>query len=127
MAKTTADLSSQIVNIDVSNDGLVNKKNSNSFSTTLDVTGITDQVLNVGRVIIKKASGVFAPQTITNGAYVAPAEDETYAGVLAATILTSKPFAAVVDNGIFNEAAMVLAPTAAAKEALPFVQFTNDK
>lgn len=50
----------------------------------------------------------------------------TYKGILVASILTAKPFAAVMVRGTINKLAAPYAIIAAVETALPLIRFTND-
>ena len=62
--------------------------------------------------------------------YAALTADHTYAGILIASIPTSKPFAGIMLRGTVNENATPFPMTAilsAVKAALPLIVFTSDK
>lgn len=98
----------------------------------LDVTDVTEKVLNAGHVIITK-DGVYKPMPITTeGAYAALPEGWSYAGFLGHSMLTSKPSASIVIGGLVNDSKDVLpydiaTIKAAIKTALPSIVFTHDE
>ena len=100
----------EIVNIDNSKDSIVIIENQFSIpgGKSLDTTGFTADVINAGHVIIKEtATGNYKPMPLNVGetAYAALPANHTYEGVLAATILTKRPFAGVMIEGWVNEVA----------------------
>ncbi len=141
MSKQTTDLVNESKQLDLTKDGLIVRRVDSSFSTTLDVSDVTDEVIPAGRVLVRTlATGVIHPQPIgSTNAYEAidlgtPAEGQTpavaateeYAGVLGSSILTSNPFADVVERGEVNAAACDVAPLAEAVTLLPHILFTQD-
>ncbi len=128
MAKTAAELNTTPVKLDLSKDGLIVRRVDSSYSATLDVTGITEDVIPAGRMLVRvEATGVVKPQTITSGAYVEPTTGTVYAGVLGGSILKTKPFAAVVEAGEVNTQACDVAPSSAGIAALNHILFTQDR
>lgn len=110
MSDTTANLSNTPVEFDTTMDSVVIVKVDHDIAggRTLDVTGVADDVLKAGRVIIEEtATGKLKPLGITSGAYDALPSGHTYKGILIATILTKKPFASVMLAGNVNEGAVV--------------------
>lgn len=99
---------------------------------TLDVTGVTEDVLKAGRVIIEQTStGDLKPLKITSPtAYENLPAGHTYKGILTATILAKRPFAAVMLSGDVGEQALINyglpAVPADAKTALSHILFTKD-
>lgn len=98
---------------------------------TLDTTGITDDVLKAGRVIIEQTSNkALKPLAISAGAYAALPGGHTYKGILIATILLKRPFASVLLAGDVNKQAIIEyglpAVPAGAITALPNILFTED-
>ncbi len=128
MSKQTTEMVQESRQLDLTKDGLIVRRVDSSFSTTLDVSGVTDDVIPAGRVLVRTlATGVIHPQPIgSDGAYEAVAATEEYAGVLGGSILTSSPFAAVVERGEVNSAACDVAPLEEAIEMLPHILFTQD-
>lgn len=99
---------------------------------SLDVTGITEDVLKAGRLIVEEtASGELKPLGISGGNYVSLPSGHTYKGVLVASVLKSKPLASVMVRGTVNEEAgknvhELPIPPAAAKTALSLIRFTKN-
>jgi len=129
----TADLNNTPVQIDTTFDSIIIKKNLIDIpgGKTLDVTGVTDEVLKAGRVIIEvTATGVLKPLKIASGAYESLPANHTYKGILIATILLKRPFAAVLLAGDVNKQAVIEyglpAIPAGAITALPQILFTKD-
>lgn len=92
----------------------------------LDVTGITETVLEAGRVIMQNTETKdYYPLGVTSGAYTTPAEGATvrYAGILKHTITTAKPLAAVLTIGQVNAAACPVPITDTIAAALPKIEF----
>jgi len=86
---------------------------------SLDVTGYPLDVLQAGHIIIKEtSSGNYKPMPLASGneAYASLPSGHVYAGVLKATILTKRPFAAIMTWGVVNEVASPF-PVAAIKTA----------
>lgn len=98
---------------------------------TLDNTGIAEEVLKAGRVIIEQDSdGVLKPLPISSGSYAALPAGHSYKGILTGSILTSKPMAAIMVRGTVNEeaaknAAELPAYPTGAKTALSLIRFTK--
>lgn len=129
----TANLNDAATQVDTTFDSIIIKKLLIDIpgGKTLDVTGITDEVLKAGRVIIEEtATGVLKPLGITSGAYVALPSGHTYKGILIATILLKRPFASVLLAGDVNKQAVIEyglpAVPSAAITALPNILFTKD-
>jgi hypothetical protein len=99
---------------------------------TLDVTGVTEKVLKAGHIIIvETATGDHKPLAISGSAYASLPGGHTYAGVLVASILTSKPMASIMVRGTVNEEAATVqaglpSVPAGAKTALPLIRFTKE-
>lgn len=72
----------------------------------LDYTGITDEVLYAGRVIITDGKGTYKPLKISDGAYVALSTETgfKYAGILYRSISNGEP-AAIMTAGQVNSIA----------------------
>lgn len=110
MSDTTANLNNTPVEFDTTMDSVVIVKVDHDIAggKTLDVTGITDDVLKAGRVIIEEtATGKLKPLGITGASYNALPNGHTYKGILIASILTKKPFASVMLAGNVNEGAAI--------------------
>lgn len=92
----------------------------------LNVTGITDTVLEAGRVIMQNTETKdYYPLGVSDGAYVAPEGGSAvrYAGILKHTITTAKPLAAVLTIGQVNAAACPVPITDTIAAALPKIEF----
>lgn len=92
---------------------------------TLDVSGVAagTKVLNAGHIIIKKASGEYAPLGITTNAYDSLGTGESYVGVLKMSVLVSDPRAAIMTMGQVNAAASPYTVTDTIKSGLPRIEF----
>jgi hypothetical protein len=133
MSDVKGDLSNTPVQVDTTLDGVIIKTVTYDIpgGKTLDVTGITEEVLKAGRVIIiETATGKLKPLKIATGAYDALPANHAYKGILIATILTKRPFASVMLGGDVNEGAVINyglpAIPAGAKTALTQILFTKD-
>lgn len=133
MSDVTANLNNNPVEYDTTMDSVVIIKVDHDIpgGKTLDVTGVTEEVLKAGRVIIEEtATGKLKPLAISGGAYAALPANHTYKGILIATILTKKPFASVMLAGNVNDGAVVNyglpATPSGAKTNLPHILFTKD-
>lgn len=131
MSDTTANLNNTPVEFDTTMDSVVIIKVDHDIAggITLDVTGVTDDVLKSGRVIVEEtATGKLKPLKIESGSYESLPEGHTYKGVLIATILTKKPFASVMLGGNVNEGAVINyglpAIPSGAKSVLTHILFT---
>ena len=98
---------------------------------TLDVTGVTADVIPAGEVLIRTIStGVVKPlgQT-TPGTYDSLDSGEEYYGILKADVLKTQPFAAVLRAGTVNAAALKASTGAAItsdiKSGLKNIDFIN--
>lgn len=114
------------------NDNVVIVDNFQSIrgGRTLDTTGYTNPVINAGHVIIKEtASGEYKPMPISGDSYSALPEGHEYAGILIASILTSKPLAGIMVRGTVNPAAAPFKMDtilSAVKAALVLIDFRED-
>ena len=133
MSSVKGDLSNTPIQVDTTMDVVIIKKVDHDIpgGKTLDVTGVTEEVLKAGRVIIVETStGAHKPLAIYSGAYAALPSGHTYKGILIATILTKRPFASVMLAGDVNEGAVINydlpAIPAGAKTALTQILFTKD-
>lgn len=97
---------------------------------TLDCTGFTGTI-RAGHVIIKLASGNYAPMPITaSGAYASLPSGASYAGILYRSVLVDSPAASIMTNGEVNPKAVPYPLTAilsAFKAACPFIEFESDE
>ncbi len=94
----------------------------------LDVSAFSSvEVIKAGHIIKHNTStGVYAPLGITgsnNDTYASLGENEEYAGVLKASILVSKPFAAIMTIGEVNAEASPYAVSSTIKSGLPQIKF----
>lgn len=127
----TANLHNTGEQIDASQDGIVIKQHADGYQggRTLDTTDFTPTVIKAGHVIIKDGSGNFKPMPISGSDYAALPASHSYVGILAASILTAKPFAAIMTKGTVNPNAAPYAYTAilsAFKTAVPHIEFRAD-
>lgn len=109
----------------------------------IDVTGITDNVLHSGRVIITDGKGTYKPLTIstttsgeqgsgtTTTAYDKLPDGYKYAGILYRSILTKEPSGSILTEGQVNEVAAKNANgvdvPADFKTAMPLIEFISDE
>lgn len=90
---------------------IVNCLNTLPNGTNLKVpAGYTDEVINAGHVVIKDADGDYTLLATAAGKFVEAGVDETYRGVVKASVLTSKPFVSIMDIGCVNFDAMPFSP-----------------
>jgi len=130
----TANLNNAPVQVDTTFDSIIIKKLLIDIpgGKTLDVTGVTEEVLKAGRVIIEEtATGILKPLKITSPtAYEVLPASHTYKGILIATILLKRPFASVLLAGDVNKQAIVEyglpAVPSAAISFLSHILFTKD-
>jgi len=132
MSGTTASLNDDNVNFDTSNDGIVIILNLEDIpgGKTLDTTGFTPTVIPAGHLVIEEtATGVLKPMPVTGTDYAALPADHTYKGVVVASVLTKKPFVAVMLRGTVNKNASkygIAAILTAVRTALPLIRFTQN-
>ena len=130
----TANLRNDDTSVITGNDSIVIRQNISDVigGRTLDVTGFTPTVINAGHVIIKEtATGYYKPMPVTGDplVYDALPAGHTYAGILKASILTERAFAAILTRGEVNTVAApydLATILAAVKAALPLIIFTAD-
>ena len=132
MANPNLNLAGEKEQIVFGNDSIVIRKYGNTLAggRVLDVTGITDTVLHAGHIIIKDESGVYKPMPVSDGAYAALPENNTYVGVLYRSILTAKPAASILTAGVVNESALPYAISSiktAFNAACPHIMFESDE
>ena len=116
------------------NDSIVVSDNQRAIrgGRTLDVTGFAPTVIQEGHVIIMQtATREYKPMPVTgdNTAYAALPDGHEYAGILVASILTSKPMAGISYECTVNRIASPypVAPIEAAiKTAHPNIVFVQD-
>lgn len=131
---SVANLNNNTQSIITSNDSIVIVDNLQSIrgGRTLDTTGFTPDVISAGHVIIKEtATGNYKPMPLVadGTAYDALPAGNTYAGILITSLLTAKPFAAILVRGTVNPVAAPFAYTSilsALKTALPLIDFRED-
>jgi hypothetical protein len=129
MSGTTASLDNIKEKVDTSNDSIVIISVIETIpgGKTLDVTGFTPTVIKAGHVIIEEtATGKLKPMPVTTNAYDSIPASHTYKGVLIATILKTKPFAAILVRGSVNKVASPYPVISAVETALPLIRFTKD-
>lgn len=89
---------------------------------TLDVTGFGDDEIQAGHTIIKEtSSGEYKPMP-TSGTLPA---GHTREGVLIASIAVTKPLAAIMIDGVVNEAYLKYPASATDKTDLSPIKFIN--
>lgn len=101
-----------------------------SGGRALDVTGFADSVIKSGHVIIKTNKDVYKPMPVSGSAYAALPSDCSYVGILYRSILTAKPAASILIDGVVNEAALPYAITSiksAFTAAVPHIIFVQDE
>jgi len=98
---------------------------------TLDCTGFPEKVVKAGHVIIKLASGNYAPMPITaSNAYDSLPSGAAYAGILYRSVSVENPSASILNNGEVNPKCTPYnmdAIMSAFKAACPFIQFESDE
>ena len=128
------DLRNQGITVDTSNDNIVIKKYFDGYEggRTLDVTDYGLPVISAGHVVIvETATKTFKPMPLASGNkdYDTLPEGHTYAGIVVASKLTTKPFVAILTNGTINpKAAPFKYDTilSALKTACPQIEFRED-
>lgn len=96
----------------------------------LDVTDVTEPYLNAGHVIITDGNGVYKPMPTSGSSYSSLPGGYSYAGILYRSILTKKPFAAIMTIGQVNSEAIPFPMTAIEsdfKAACPHIEFIKDE
>lgn len=125
----TVNLVDEGVQVNTEKDNVVIRK---VFATVpggkaLDVTGFAPLVINAGHpIILETATKEYKPMPVNAGAtaYEALPADHVYAGVLIASILTKKPSAAILTQGVINPVAAPYNFSAiadAVKAAMPLI------
>ena len=104
---------------------LVNDLGDIPGGRTLDVSGVASgtTVIKAGHIIIKTATGEYAPLGITTGAYNSLTSGQSYVGVLKKSVLVSDPRAAILTIGQVNAAASPYPVTDTIKSGLPRIEF----
>lgn len=135
MSGTTANLSNQGEQVDVGYDSVTIVANHEDIpgGKTLDTTGFAPTVIKAGHlVIVETATGVHKPMPVNTAqtAYETLPSDHTYVGVVVASVLTAKPFVAIMVRGTVNDQAFAnnggFATPSGAKTALSLIRFTKD-
>lgn len=95
---------------------------------SLDVTGVTEEALYAGHIIVKVTeTGEYKPLGISGTNFSALGEGEEFVGVLASSIYKEYAFASILTAGVVAEGALPYAlPSAvksAFKTAIPTIQF----
>jgi len=125
----TVNLVDEGVQVNTEKDNVVIRK---VFATipggkALDITGFAPLVINAGHpIIFETATKEYKPMPVNAGAtaYAALPNGHVYAGVLIASILTKKPSAAILTQGVINPAAAPYNFSAiadAVKAAMPLI------
>ena len=89
----------------------------------LDVNGWSEDVIRAGHIIKINAAGDYAPLGVSDGAYVALEEGESYAGVLKVAVLKDKAMAAILTMGEINASACPYPISKAIADAMPQIKF----
>lgn len=125
----TVNLNRDTTLVDDGNDGKIIIANLADIpgGRALDMTGFTGDVVKAGHIIKHNTvTDEYAPLGITgseNDTYASLGQNEEYAGVLKATILAAKPFAAILTVGEVNAAASPYPVTDTIKAGLPNIKF----
>ena len=91
---------------------------------TLDVTGVTSDVIRAGHVLIQdNVTKAIAPLGVSGSSYVTLPEGKSYVGVLKCSVLKRDPRAAIVTAGQVNAAASPFPVTPEIKAGLPRIEF----
>lgn len=94
--------------VDTSRDSIIIPHHEENIpgGKSLDVTGVDATlypVISAGHPVIREtATGNYKALGITDGAFVALPSGHTYAGVVRASVLTTKPMASVMVRGTVN-------------------------
>jgi hypothetical protein len=109
------------------NDGIVIRKFIAGIEggRVLDMTGYTAETIPAGVVVITDGNGTYKPLLPSSGSYTLPS-GYSYVGVVACTVLASKPAVSIMVDGIVNDAAAPYVYTSAVKSALSHIIFTHD-
>lgn len=124
MATTTIGV--DLDNVQDGLDAIVNKKVVADLpgGAFLNAAEWQEKIIKAGHIIIRnKTTKECSPLDVTAGSYVALPEGYEYFGTLRKSILTAKPFAAVVLEGIINEDACPYPIPAGFKTAVPAIRF----
>lgn len=135
MAGTTADLSGTRNQVDCGYDSvtIVSCLEDIPGGRTLNTTGFTAEVIKAGHLVITEdATGVYKPMPLNTAqtAYDTLPTGHSYAGVVNASVLTTKPFVSIMVRGTMNEQAFInnegYATPSAAKTKLNLIRFIKD-
>ena len=132
MSGTTANLGNAGDAFDTANDGIVIVSNLETIpgGKTLDTTGFSPAAIPAGHLVIEEtATGVLKPMPVSETAYGTLPADHTYKGVVVSSVLTTKPFVAVMVRGTVNKNASkyaIASVLSAVRTALPLIRFTQD-
>lgn len=134
MASPQVNLNNTPLEIDASLDTVicVNLIEDIPGGKSLDVTGINEDVLLAGRIIIEEtATGILKPLAISAGNYVSLPEGHTYKGILYVSIPKAKPLASIMVRGTINEGAATESAglpsyPGPAKTALSLIRFVEN-
>ena len=132
MSGTTANLNNVGDTFDTANDSIVIVSNLETIpgGKTLDTTGFAPAVIPAGHLVIEEtATGVLKPMPVSGTAYGSLPANHTYKGVVVSSVLTTKPFVAIMVRGTVNKNASkytISSVLSAAKTALPLIRFTQD-
>jgi hypothetical protein len=132
MSGTTANINNTSDQFDTSKDSVVIVANFETIpgGKTLDTTGFSPAVIPAGHLVIEETStGVLKPMPISGANYGSLPASHTYKGVVVSSIMTNKPFAAVMVRGTVNKNASyygIASVLTAVKAALPLIRFTQD-
>ncbi len=132
MSGTTANLNNPKEGFDTGNDSIIIVNNLETIpgGKTLDVTGFAPTVIPAGHLVIEEtATGVLKPMPVSGAAYGSLPASHTYKGVVVSSVLTAKPFVAVLVRGTVNKNASkytISSVLSAVRTALPLIRFTQD-
>lgn len=132
MSGATANLHNAGDTFDTSNDSIVIVSNLETIpgGKTLDTTGFAPAVIPAGHLVIEEtATGVLKPMPVSGDAYGTLPANHTYKGVVVSSVLTTKPFVAVLVRGTVNKNASkyaIASVLSAVRTALPLIRFTQD-
>jgi hypothetical protein len=132
MSGTTGNLHNVVDNFDTSKDSIVIVQNLETIpgGKTLDTTGFSPAVIPAGHLVIEEtATGVLKPMPVSGANYGSLPSGHTYKGVVVSSVLTTKPFVAVMVRGTVNKNASaygISSVLSAVRTALPLIRFTQD-
>lgn len=129
----TANLANELHTICTGMDAIVIRRYGAGIigGRTLDVSGVTDDVIKAGHVIIRSTTDEteYKPLPVSDGAYDSLPSGYEYVGVLVRSITKKEPLAAIMYDGEVNDKASpypVDSIKAAMKTALPGLVFMHD-